>query len=50
MKTVVRDEQPQLVVLGGDVVSGAFWDGQKDWFATKCVRPSPPDLWRFSTA
>lgn len=29
--TVIEAERPQLVVLSGDIVSGAFWDGRPGW-------------------
>jgi hypothetical protein len=28
---VIEAERPQLVVLSGDIVSGAFWDGRPGW-------------------
>jgi len=34
---VIEAERPQLIVLSGDTISGAFWDGRQGWAEARCA-------------
>jgi hypothetical protein len=39
ISTVLEAERPQLIVLSGDAISGAFWDGSEGWVERRAWGP-----------